>query len=1281
MTRPFIPKNIGLTTIEAFEAEGRNAVLQSLMTIRCDEIALSGPVIEGFLHLLESVVSHLGHRVVVWVPQLTFITIEICNLVAVTSRFKLTNSLNENVTMKQINEGRDGLRRGAIRTLCFQRLSDCLARFASAVDFNQFSRRLWDALDPSLQLLPEMVVRSHDCPALLTLIRTMSEEDKLIDLLLANDRAVGAVVECIAATSLHSVVHSSLALIENLLAVTDGSCVPKGQELVRRYAPKIVVQFANRFNGGEHSEIADFSKRSTSRRSDWRSPTWRRELELLCNVSQFVSDGCHDGSGDKFSPSLCSLLVPYLSPDQGTSDEDKMNILSILSSVSSHLDAATSYIVFNGLSSTLGPNKSREGITSLSIRQGIAELIDKIATKIPRLQPMSSLLVKISSTDKKRVEEIDFEVVIPGLISLTDQEGASAWKCLCIPVDLNPLVNCCFHFLYNEDGVISRASYNGLRELVITSAKAGKESQHDSDSWTKLVESVIVPLSRRGLECRNIQVRRYCTLLIREIAKWFRQDTSSHVCGDLWRFCDEENPDLDFFLGVTHVQIHRRARAFRRLRKTLTHCDKPLTGPALSSQSLVSVLVPLTLHPLYESKKNSEEALAVEAIATLGAIARELSWSKYNSILWSLLSQFDRQPDQERYLVGGLCAMIDSFHFDLVTAEDSNDSHLLQTKTSVWRSLENRIIPKMEGILTKESTDKNGNRIKSLRPTILLALTKLFHRFPEDFFESKLSNILTVICDVLRSKDSNSRDVARTTLAKLVCSMDMKYLGDVVRELAVTLTEGYKLHVRAAAIHTILIELTKVYQAPAKQTIDCIAPSFDKCVPALMDVLQDDLFGEANERRESQETNVRFVKEASGNKSVHSIEMVSRMIVFSPSDTAVEKRSMSSVHCILSPFLERLRLPDVDARTIRKIKEVLSRIVSGISNNSSVEGQELLPFIYATTLPFIGQEAIDSIKQGTGTFNDTDLDDVDDDEDLSIKVSGSTISKGKTEPTRRTPGTVVTWRPSTLMSSLSGKTAMGMKNNAQQQLRTVQDGFNAPKLTGNSRHSLMPFDGNAVNEPAAVSAITFGLKLLSACQKKKGILDSNHRPMLDPFIPMLTALICHCRDTEIKLLALKSIEGFLRFDLPSVECCSKSLGTRALQLLSSSAASSNQSDLTQACFKILTFLINNESDVDKQNSIVKSSNPGEQVLIAHSRMPLGSEQLKVLCSLLQVSIADSEQHNPALNLIKAMMSHRYMSPEFYDLMEAIMKIVVRSSKPTLRQVRVIVWICPRHYLL
>jgi len=664
----------------------------------------------------------------------------------------------------------------------------------------------------------------------------------------------------------------------------------------------------------------------------------------------------------------------------------------------------------------------------------------------------------------------------------------------------------------------------------------------------------------------------------------------------------------------------------------------------------------------------SEEGFVLDSIATLGAIARHLPWNKYNNILWLVLSQFDRYPDQERYSVGAMCAIIDGFNFEL-TKQNKTGSVSSVEKTSVWHSLENRIIPKIEGLLSKETTGKNGKRGKTIRPAIILALVKLFQKFPEAFFEMKLPRILSVICDSLRNKDSNARDVARNTLAKLVCSINLKYLGDVIRELAITLNEGYKLHVRAATIHTILLQLLNVYEPPSKEKVEEVSMPFDDCTAAIMDLIQDDLFGVANERRESRDTNVRFVKEAGGNKSVHSIEMLSKMISFAPSKARNGKQSRSAVHCIISPLLERLRMPDISAKMIRKVKELLARVAIGISNNTSLKGTQLFPFVYATIHPFIGSDAITTVE------HDEDEDDYNDGDGIGIKISGQKKAEisSNLKPTR-TVASVVEWRPSTMKSAGSGKSAVSMKKNDSHELRKVQDGASAPKLTGTSRYSLREtFDIKAINEPATVTAIVFGLTLMNACLKKLEIRDDQSLVMMNPFVPMLTACVCHCRDTEVALVALKCLLVLLRANLPSIPSCSKSLGSKTLSLLTVAGSSLNTNhDLTQACFKTLTHLIGTEVKKqagDETTMISSVSMVDDEDGIAGGGLPLNAEQMKVLISLIHASITETDQHNPALNLIKVILMRRYTSPEFYDLMESMMKLVVRSPKATLRQVR------------
>jgi U3 small nucleolar RNA-associated protein 20 len=1287
MTRCFIPQTEKLKLLESYEPDDRSHIIDTLMTTRSVDMALlPSPVIEGFLHLLQSVLSQFGHHVISWIPQLTAITVEL---------FKFVKVTNETLSIKSLDTKNDGeekkgnvhsIRRSSIRTLCFQRLCDIFSLFGSSLDFTSIAETMWSAIQPSLNLLPEMVIRNDGCPAILTLLQTMSADANLIKLLYLHDQSVHAVVKCISATSKTSVTQASLTFIENLLSVTDNDSVVIGKDLVCKFTPLLMEQFTMRLEGKEVDDAAATTGKSYPKKLGKNSPTWRRELQILFRICELFSfDDWEIKTNEiSFLETLCNLLLPVLEPNNGTLNEDKMNVIGILNEIIPKLEPEVALSVFWRLSSVLAPNKSRVGIEILPIRCTIAALIDKAAAKSPKLKIVSAIVVNLSSVHKTRVDEIDFERVIPELLSFAELEkNGGTWNDICArsgsnPKFLNPIINVCFHFLHNDDGVISRASFNGLKALVFAASSSIREADENAKAWIKMVESVLLPLSRSGLQCKDAKTRRYYILLIRELSRDFHDISSANLCGDLATICNDENHDLDFFLGITHVQIHRRARAFQRLRKTLSQIDSDESKSKISSQSLSSVLLPIALHPVYECKMRSEEGFVLDSIATLGAIARHLPWNKYNNLLWVILNQFDRHPEQERYSVAALCSIIDGFNFEL-TKKNETESGPSQIKTSVWSSLENRILPKLEGLLSKETTSKNGDRGKTIRPAIVLALVKLFQKFPQEFFDKKLPRILAIICDALRNKDSVARDVARNTLAKMVCSIDLKYLGDVIREVAITLNEGYKLHVRSATIHTILLQLLAVYEPPPKENVEKVSVPFDDCTAAIMELIQDDLFGVANERRESRDTNVRFIKEAGGNKSVHSIEMLCRMISFAPSKASSGNQSRSAVHCIISPLLERLRLPDIDAKMIKKVKEVLLRVAIGISNNKSLKGTQLFPFVYATIHPFIGSEAIATIEQDQHLNDDNDGDN-----NMSIKISGrKKLESSSNSNLAQAAASVVEWRPSTMHSAGSNKSAVTMKKNEIHELRKVQDGKSAPKLTGTSRHNLLEtFDIRTINEPATITAIIFGLNLMNACLKKLDIRDDKSLDMLNPFVPMLTACVCHCRETDVVLVALKCLLVLLRSNLSSIPSCSKSIGSKTLTLLTVAGSSlSTNHDLTQACFKTLTHLIGTKtkSQAGDERTTTSSLSKTDDECGIEGGLPLNAEQMKVLISLIQASITDTDQHNPALNLIKVILMRRFMSPELYDLMESLMKLVVRSPKTLLRQVRLFLWIVIQNF--
>jgi len=69
---------------------------------------------------------------------------------------------------------------------------------------------------------------------------------------------------------------------------------------------------------------------------------------------------------------------------------------------------------------------------------------------------------------------------------------------------------------------------------------------------------------------------------------------------------------------------------------------------------------------------------------------------------------------------------------------------------------------------------------------------------------------------------------------------------------------------------------------------------------------------------------------------------------------------------------------------------------------------------------------------------------------------------------------------------------------------------------------------------------------------------------------------------------------------------------------------------------------------------------GHNAMAEGDALPLDADQMQVLISFLQASIVESDQHSPAIGMVKAIMSRRFVSAEFYDLMEAILEQSVRS---------------------
>lgn len=315
---------------------------------------------------------------------------------------------------------------------------------------------------------------------------------------------------------------------------------------------------------------------------------------------------------------------------------------------------------------------------SSEMRQVISAALCAIGKSSPELERTTEAVKHLNAYSTTHIDEYDFELMLPVLNSLGSIGSEKGWFRLSSqngndpgdPRVIFPILYTCLNMLHSTDAVVGRASNKALRTLITTCSeqvnpnKDENKTELSRERWMQFVERSLIPCLKTGLTVKVDDTRRYYILLLSHVARKFSSFESPHLYGDLNCLIRDDDQDLDFFLNVTHLQLHRRVKALQRLRKLISSHE---CSPLFSEQSYGNVLLPLALHPVYEFSSKTDDTYAVEAIATVGKISRHLPWGKYHEALQSVLNSLTRHPDKERHLISLLCAIIDEFHFPVET--------------------------------------------------------------------------------------------------------------------------------------------------------------------------------------------------------------------------------------------------------------------------------------------------------------------------------------------------------------------------------------------------------------------------------------------------------------------------------------------------------------------------------------------------------------------------------------------------------------------------------------
>jgi hypothetical protein len=283
--------------------------------------------------------------------------------------------------------------------------------------------------------------------------------------------------------------------------------------------------------------------------------------------------------------------------------------LAILKALLPNIDSPTALSHFFRLSKLLSyenwsrlSGATRKEVTStmraISLCSGMEKSIDGI----------SKLLENMFAMHPKRVEEMDYDRVLPAISGLTNPDGDNAWVSLVNsgsePKFLTPLVYACFALLQQDDLVVSRSAFKALRALVTAAAFEDQRQQCSSSStgWSIFIETSVVPVARSALRSSNEQVRRHAVSLIAEVSKKFAESSSPNLHGDLNILaCEVPSVAATAFSSQRIVerwqwpnfrslalQCHSAARHFLNLRKQVKfggsscpgkHCNSRSFGP------------------------------------------------------------------------------------------------------------------------------------------------------------------------------------------------------------------------------------------------------------------------------------------------------------------------------------------------------------------------------------------------------------------------------------------------------------------------------------------------------------------------------------------------------------------------------------------------------------------------------------------------------------------------------------------------------------------------------
>lgn len=920
-----------------------------------------------------------------------------------------------------------------------------------------------------------------------------------------------------------------------------------------------------------------------------------KELNILSKISKFVHDKDQ-------SSMLIGLLLPYLHKPNIAQDAE-IDILETAQNLLKHCTNPTSFLKPVARLFSVIQNKVS--------RQTLCTVFKTFSDLDSGFKYITDVVTKLNAYDQRHLDEVHFDVRLTAFQSVTSY--IKEMKIL----DMNYLITImqnCFHSI--ELGDMSLSDNATLCLMAIVNQLAVVD--HTEEEYREIIHRTLLESLRNGLRSKTESVQQEYTTILSCLVRTF---PSNPEFKDLVQLTDYNDLESDFFEHMKHIQIHRRARALRKFAKQLTEGTV-----LLSSKSLQNYIMPYAMTALFDEKMFKYENMTSASVEVVGAVCKQLSWSKYMYYLKHFVHVLQTGQIDQKLAVSLLVTVLDSFHFDnetlgkeLAAAKIKESEIAMEEENEAMESGDSDVEEVMEivtedaekpdeGTASQGAKETNEEAVSaenvkkpfSARPKTKEELEALIHQIHKTLTGSvlpKLQKCLTAKIKrdeehkLAKSKEVNEEEVVRVPIAFAMVKL-MQSLPQEVME---------------ANLPSIFLKMCVLLKNRFQEIRDVARDTLIKIIETL---------GSRYLQYLLKEMQTVLVK----GYQVHVLNFTVYLLLKTVTTTMKSGDLDPCMDILVSIFNSELF---GDIAEEKEVKGIVSKVMEA-RHSKSYDSYEILA-------QFVGKDRVTQLilplKEILENTNSLKISRKVH-ETLRRVVSGLLLNEGMTAQS------VLLLSHGLISESLPLLTE---KNKEKLAAKPAPD----PRLQPQSC-LLLPVTPVRGGQKAPVSSRTnmhilvdTGLRLLHMSLKRSKINSSESAvlEMLDPFVKLLIDCL---NSMHVKVIteALQSFTWILKFPLPAVDENAEKLTKQLFVLLKdyakAGAATGENFHLVVNCFRSITMLV-----------------------LCTKNYKITDKQLQVLLGYAEEDIYDQSRQATAFGLLKAILSRKLVVPEMEDVMKKV----------------------------